>query len=235
MAQRFWPGQDPIGKRFRREADSAWRTVVGVVGDVRQESLDAPMAPQYYVPLSTLEEPPASLAFVVATTRPDEIASDARRAVASADPSLPIFSFGSLRASRLDALGGRRLALLLMSVFAAAVLSLCAAGTYGVVALSVAQRTREIGIRSALGSSRSAIVRLFVCETAGALLGGGVAGLAAWLAGAGFALSFFSGGGSQLPVVTAAFAVLAGTGLLAAYLPAHRASRIDPLEALRYE
>ena len=235
MAEKFWPGQDPIGKRFRRAESGEWRTVVGVVGDVRQQSIDSPMAPQYYVPASTLETSPTGLAFVVWTGRPDAIASEVRRAVANVDGSLPAFALGTLRGATYDALGGRRLARLLISIFAAIVLCLSVMGTYSIVALSVAQRTREIGIRTALGSTPRGIVRLLIRESSQAVFAGGIAGLAVWLAAGRRALSALGDPGLPLATGAAAALVMAGAGLLAAYLPSRRAARIDPLQALRYE
>lgn len=234
LARRFWPGQNPIGRRLREKPGGPWRAVVGVVGDVRQ-SLDLPQRAQFYVPIAQSDDAVRTMALVLETGRPSETIALARRAIAAIDPGIAVYSARPMRQVVLDALGGRRLGLLLISFFAAAVLALSIAGVQGAAAVAASGRTREIGIRTALGSPRSAVVAILLRDAVGSAAAGGVIGAVAAAIGLA-ALGTVLPGARFSPVFAAASgAAVVVSALFAAWVPARRASRIDPMEALRAE
>jgi putative ABC transport system permease protein len=233
-----WAGEDPIGKRVQLGgADRPWRTVVGIVGDVHHTGLDEQQAPQIYIP--EIQWIVADGAMVLAArTRgdPAALAPAVRAAIRSVDPSLPILHTATMDEVVSATAQSRRFAFVMFQVFAVVALLLAAAGIYGVLAGSVTERTREIGIRSALGASRGGLLTLVVRQ--GLLLTG--AGLAAGTVGA-LALSRFLdrmlfGVGARDPATFAAVVlVLLAVALAACWVPAWRATRVSPLEALRAE
>jgi len=236
MARRFWPRGDAIGRRFRADRPgSSWRTVVGIAGDVRQASVTASLRPAFYVPAAQADEPARSLALVVSTDRPRATAEAIRAAVRAVDPELPLGAAQPLGELVRDALGGRRLALLLMSVFAGAVVLLSAAGVHAVVAVAISRRTREIGIRMALGSSRSAVARVFVRDAGLAAGVGALAGIGAAAAGSAVLSSVLEGVRPSIGIPVAAALFLAAVALGAAWIPARRGAGVDPMTALRQD
>jgi putative ABC transport system permease protein len=237
MARRFWPGDDPVGRRFRpvSQANGPWKTVIGVVADVRQDPVAAAARPAYYVPVGQARPGVRSMAFIEVSDRPEAAVADARRRIAGIDPEAATLGAQDIRDIARNAFGGRRFAALLLAVFAAAGLALSLAGIISAVALAVARRTREIGVRMALGSSRRGLVLLFLRETA-AVCGAGVAAGFVAACGSGLLLARVLPGARFSPVEPlGAGVILVAGGLVAAYFPARRAARIDPMAALRSE
>ena len=236
LASRIWPGEDPIGKRIRMGGPSnAWRTVVGVATNIHHRGLDATESSQVYVP--ERQWPFAdNIITVVVRTRgdPATLARPVRAAAQAVDPAQPVTSLETMEQVIASSTAQRRLALLLFGAFALVALTLAVAGIYGVLAGAVAERTREIGVRSALGASPGSIVVMVLLQ--GVRLAG--VGLAIGLVGAlllgRFLQSLLYGVGSADPLTLLAVAALLATVAIAAcLLPAMRAVGIDPMTALR--
>jgi predicted permease len=235
LAQRFWPNEEAIGKRLELNDQGPWRTVVGVVRDAKEFSVDKDVPIGVYFPTEQL--PTRSMFMVVRTkTDPTPMTMTITKEIQALDPEVPAFDLRTMDARLADSLARRRFSTFLLGLFAAVALVLAAIGIYGVLAYSVNQRTHEIGIRLALGAqplniSRMVIRQSFVLVAIGTVIG---------LIGA-FALTRFMA--SLLYGVTAtdrlAFVipplVLGGVALIAGYLPARRAATVDPMIALRYE
>ena len=237
-ARRMWPGEDPIGKRVKLGAlDKPWWTVVGVTGDVRHVGLDATPDMQMYVPHRQWPYPDGLMVFVIrAAGPPTAISTAAQQAIHSIDPAQPI--------SRIVPLGdyvglsvqGRRFALILIGAFASIALVLSIVGIYGVTAYTVSQRTREIGIRAALGAQRAELFGLLLRQGMLLVLCGVVAGVLASVAFTRFLASLLFDVQPTDPLTFACVVLLlvaAAAG--ACFFPARRAMRVDPLVALRHE
>jgi predicted permease len=237
MAETCWPGQDPLGRRIRigRGEHALWLAVVGVVGDTRQTDIHQPPKPEFYRPYTQAESAPHDIV-VRAAGDPMTLAAAVAREVHALDPNLPVSDVRRMEDVASEAVARPRFQTLLLGVFAGAALLVALVGIYGVIAYSVAQRTREIGIRLALGASRADIVR--------AVMGPGfrltLAGLGAGLLGA-LATSrllaglLFGVSAIDAPVFAMVPALVLAVSLLAAYLPARRGARLDPVRALRWE
>ena len=238
VVRRFWPGQDPIGKRIKfgsPASNSPWMTIVGVVGEVKYRGLpDNPTAdPDVYLPFGDRN---SLVALAVRTAVPPaSIVTPIRSAIRAADPSIPIYGVAPM----VDLIAGQtaqsRFTMWLMGVFAAAALMLAAVGIYGVMAYLVSQRTREIGIRLALGAEGGDILRLVVGSGARLIALGIAIGVAAAFALERLVASLLFGVTAADAASGVAVAVLAGVALLACYVPAVRASRVNPIGALRHE
>jgi predicted permease len=244
-ARRFWPGQNAVGKRIRVVWEREWRTVVGVVGDVRHYALsgrapDEIMGALYmpYAQGTALDRrvPRALSLLVRSAAEPRELAGALRGLVASVNPDLPVGEARPLEAVVADSVEEPRSMMWLFAAFAGCALLLAAIGTYGVVAWAAAQRRYEIGVRVAVGATRRDIVTLVVGHSVRLVLLGLGVGVAAALA-LGRTLSTFLYGVSPADPATFAVvvAVLLGTALVAGYLPGRRAAAIDPVRALRSE
>lgn len=238
MAHQNWPEQDPLGKHIRMgRAGSAepWRTIVGIVGDVRPSPLDHSPAPTVYVPVA--QRPELASAFVVRTLGdPLALAASISGQMRSVDPDQPAYDVRSLEQVLSDNLSGIEQTARLMLVFGFSALTLAAAGIFAVMAYSVTQRTHEIGVRIALGARHIDVLRLvvgFAMKMAAVGLGIGLV-LAALLTRA---LSSALFGVVQTNVTTFALLtfLLATVAAMAAYLPARWAMKVDPMVALRYE
>jgi putative ABC transport system permease protein len=236
LARQYWPGENPVGKRMRRGSATPWATIVGVVGNVKHSDLAGDTDKGTYY--AAMLQNPAPMASVVAKTGgdPGRLAAGIRDAVSAVDPKQPVHGLKSMEALLWNSLAPRRFVVRLMGFFAAAALFLAALGLYGVIGYSVARRTREIGIRMALGAESRSVLALVLGQGL-RLAGAGVAlGLAGALAGVRLLGSQLFHAGPFDPVTFFAMAaVLMAAALLASWIPARRATRVDPLEALRYE
>ena len=241
LARRFWPGQDPLGKRLKMGAGSSpwpWRTVVGVVGDVRQTNLETGVMPEIFVVNEDNRKPAVQAMFLVVRASADRtpLAAAIRRDVASLDADQAVTNIRSLAERVSLSLAERRFHLLLITVFAFIAVSLAVVGVHGVIAYSVGQRTREIGLRVALGAQKRDIFRLIVGEGMGLAAVGVLVGLAGAMGLSRFleSLLFEIRPGDPLTFSSGAI-LLAAIAFLACWLPAMRAARVDPVVALRYE
>ncbi|MGA2536795.1 MAG: ABC transporter permease [Terracidiphilus sp.] len=251
LAQHFWPGQDPIGKRLRigtQEMDTPWLTVVGEVADVKLRSPDEPSNEQYYIPVDQEEDDAGSTAspsdlngnggyIVLRSSLPAEQMENALRStVRSIDPLLPLTHVQTMEQAVSESEAPRRFNTVLIGSFALAAVLLAVLGIYSVISFSVASRMQEMAIRMALGSQRGAIVRLVLESGAKLAAGGCVIGLGGAVAAARVMRSLLFGVSPFDPLVLG----LAAVGLLllavaASGLPALRAASIDPMRALRGE
>jgi putative ABC transport system permease protein len=234
-AKRWWPGQDPIGKRWAMasDGDPVWITNVGIAADERHWGLSQPVNPMVFVPES--QQISTALTFVVRTPLDlTQFSSAARAAVHSVDPSLPIGTVQSLDALVSSSLRSERAQTILMTVFGVMALMLAAIGIYGVMSQLVAARVQEIGVRVALGAQPGHLLRLVVLDCAWQTIAGLVAGIAAGAYLVGLAQNLLFG---ISPWDPAALGVVAATLLLSALaaclIPAMRALKVDPVRALR--
>jgi putative ABC transport system permease protein len=237
MADKFWPNQDPLGKHFaHNEEHPKWITVVGVVGDVLQYGLDQTKpAPEAYFPEYQGQSSSMSV-LVRASGNPLDQLAALRAAVRELDSQLPVDNPRELAEVVTESSSQQRFLALLLGLFAGLALVLAAVGIYGVIAYSVAQRTHELGIRIALGAGRSELLRLVLGEGLRLALAGVAVGLAAAWGLSRFLASLLYGVHATDPLTfTAVPLVLLAVALLACYIPALRATKVDPIEALRYE
>jgi putative ABC transport system permease protein len=239
LARTFWPGESPIGKRFKNggpKDKDPWITVIGVVGSVRNSGLHVEPRPQMYRPEEQASSAGMAVVLRTASGDPESLAAAARAAVHEVDRDQPVSNVKTLDQVVAESVAGRRFNLLLLSLFAALALTLSGVGIYGVTAYSVVQRTREMGLRMALGSQAGQVLRLVVGE-AGLLAGTGVLiGLLAAFGLTRVMSSLLYGVGSTDPATFAAVALgLLLIALAAACLPGLRATRVDPMVALRGE
>jgi predicted permease len=244
-ARRFWPGEDPIGKHMRVVWDTNWRTVVGVVGDVRQFDL-ANHSPDWingavYMPypqsVGLDGKLPTSMTLLVRTAADShEIESRIRELVNDLNPNVPVSEFQTMDAVVVASTSQPRSLMWLFLSFAAAALVLAAIGTYGVVSYTTAQRTFEIGVRVALGASRGSIFGLVIRQSLELVIAGVGLGAVAALALSRLLSSYLYGITPQDPLTFLAVAgLLVCIALAAGFLPARRATKVDPIVALRYE
>lgn len=245
LARQYWPDQDPLGKRIRNGSNSPWKIIVGVVAPVRHsqvagnessaEGVIGAAKGVYYYPLYQEDSPAA---FLIARTHgdPTALAATIREAVHAVDPGQPISDVKSMDQRVTLSLGPRRSAVALLTVFAVMALTLAAVGLFGLVRYNVTQRTQEIGVRMALGASPKDVLKMILGEGLRLALFGVGGGLVA-----AFALTRVMGGllygvSATDPLTFTAMAVLLTlVALFASWLPARRATRVDPLVALRYE
>ena len=234
LVRRFFGGGDPIGRRIRVDGgEESWLTIVGVVGDVAQEEVTAAPYPQIYASLA--QNPQRSVAVVLRTAGdPATLAQPARQALAAAAPGIPPRDLRTLEERVADTIAMPRVSAAVIGLFAALALALAAIGLYGVLAYSVVQRTREIGIRIALGARRAEVLGLIVRQGMRPALAGIAVGLVAALAATRVLASLLYGVTTTDPSTFVAVPLfLAAVSLLAAWLPARRAAGVDPMVALR--
>jgi putative ABC transport system permease protein len=239
MAKRFWPGEDPVGKRISTATSSGqqtqWQTIVGIVGSVRHLGLDVEPRPELYY--HTNSNPPFGPVVVIRTTGdPQRVISLARAKVRELDRDVPISNVNTMEQLVAQSVAQRRFGMFLVGIFAALALVLAVVGIYGVVSYSVAQRTNEIGVRMALGASTTDVLKLVLKQGMTlALIGVGV-GLAGTFAVTRLMIALLF---DVKPTDVATFATVSVglilVALLACYVPARRAMKVDPLVALRYE
>lgn len=235
LAKRYFPGEDPIGKQLNIEGQKAPREIVGIIGDVKQIKLDSEVKSEIYVPF--LQFPLASMSIVVrANTDPSSITSAVLSQIAVVDKDQPVFRVKTMDQYLSESMAQRRFSTILLGTFAALALTLAAIGIYGVLNYLVTQRTHEIGIRMALGAKQRDILKLVVGHGMLLSLLGIVIGIAAALFLTRIMSSLLYGVSATDPWTYIALSlVLAGVALLACIIPARRASKVDPLIALRYE
>jgi predicted permease len=242
LATRLWSTADPIGKRLKLGKPEGgpnpdWMTVIGVVGDVRHQALGAAPGPDLYKPSTQLAW--KQMHFLVRVReglKPLSLAPALRKEVAATAPEVGVFNFVSLGDEVANSLWQQRLRGWLLGFFSIVALALAAAGLYGAVAYGVAQRTREIGIRMALGATRASVLRLVLGQGMRAVAIGLVAGIGgALIVSRLFSASLFGVSGNDLTSYGVACFLLAATAGIAALIPARRAAQINPMEALRTE
>jgi putative ABC transport system permease protein len=242
MARRHWPVENPVGKRLKIFNEDSWRTVVGVVGDVKRFALEYETIPEFYLPLLQHRNESDFLlrigTFVVMQVagRPEELAEAVRQTVWSLDQNMPIQRIVTMEDRVADVFAPRRFNMLLFGLFAIIALLLAAVGIYGVIAYSVAQRTHEIGIRMALGATSHDVLWLVVRQGMLLTLIGVALGTGAALALTRILKNLLFGVSATDPTTFVGIALmLTGVAFIASYIPARRATKVDPLVALRRE
>jgi putative ABC transport system permease protein len=236
-ARRFWPNADPLNKRvkFPQNADAPWRTVVGVVGDIKTQGLDTATVPHIYLPVYQ-QSGFAMTVFLKTSSNPGNLGEALRREIQTVDRDLPVFGIQTMEHVLASSIAQRRFALEMVGAFAMVALLLAAIGIYGVTAFAVSQRAQEIGIRLALGAQRRDVLNLVLMQGMTTMLWGLASGLAGALVLTRFLRSLLFAESPIDPVTfLAVSAVLASTALVASYLPALKAMRLDPVQALRSE
>jgi predicted permease len=238
LARQAWPGKNPIGQRLWYY-DDAWLEVVGVVGDLRQGKLTDDVRPEIYVPLAqapdfTWKADDVSMALAVRTAGdPAALAGALRKAVASADPAVPVYSVATLEEIRSSLFALTRLNTILLAALGAIGLVLAAVGIYGVIAWFVSQRTQEIGLRMALGATEGKVLALVTWQAMRPVLLGLIVGLAGAAAATRAISGLLFGVTATDPATFAGVLLVLGmAALLASYGPARRAARVEPTRAL---
>jgi predicted permease len=243
LAERYWPGEDPIGKRLIRgnvpnsnpSQPRHW-TIIGVVAPVKNSSLETPVTKET-IYFSTLQLPQRNGTLVVKTAAaPAALTAPLRDAILAVDPEQPMYDVKTMDARLTEAMQGRRSPMILLTLFATIALLLAAIGVYGVLAFAVGQRTPEIGIRLALGATRTNILGLILRQGAGLVILGIVIGLAGYFATSTvIAQLLFGVGTTDLATLIIVPLTLAAVALAACLIPARRATKVDPMVALRAE
>ena len=238
FARRFFGGNDPVGTRIKQgwpEDKTPWREIIGVVNDVRMNSLQGDPTLQAYLPVQQVGQ--RSGAFVLrASTDAAALGRSLEAAVQEVEPNLPLFNIQTMDQIIEAAIGNERLTMVLLMGFAALALLMAAIGVFGVTAYSVSQRTHELGIRMALGANRGSVLALVLRQEMGACL----IGIAAGIVGAMFLASIlesllFGVTSRDAATLSVAAVVLLAVTMIACVIPAHRATRVDPVTALRLE
>jgi putative ABC transport system permease protein len=245
-ARAIFPGDDPVGKRVQlsrsRGLEQPWRRIAGVVADVRQRGLERAAGPEMYIPyrqflhFSPGQEARSMTVVLRAGVPPEQLIPSLRSELRAIDPEIPLADARTMTEGMARSVSDRQLNVVLIGAFALLALVLATVGVYGVVAYDVLERTREIGIRIALGASRRAVLSLMLFEGLKLVMTGAAIGVAAALAVTGsLAGLLFEVGTRALVVFASVAALLCATGALASYIPAWRATGVDPLTALRTE
>ncbi len=238
MARTYWPNVDPIGKRLKyggADSTAPWMTVVGVVGNVKQYALETDSRVALYTP--HLQSGAGSLSIAVRTTAgPLSLAAAVTREARALDPNLPLYDVKTMEHWLSESLARRRFAMLMLGLFAVIALLLASVGIYGVMSYTVAQRTSEIGIRVALGAQKRDVLRMIVRQGMSLAGIGIVLGLVAAIAATRLMVSLLFGVDATDPLTFIAIALLlAFVALAACWIPAWRATKVDPMIALRCE
>jgi putative ABC transport system permease protein len=235
MAKKYWPGQSPLGRRLTWGRNANWITVVGVVGDVHHRGLDADARPEMYRPYSQFPYTQPTMTWALRTAS-DPLAATtyARAAIRAVDPGLGISDIATMEQVLADSTSDRRLNMVLFALLGGLALALAVVGVYGVVAYSVTQRTHEIGVRMAIGARPADVLRLVLGEGTRLAMAGVVCGSAIAVAGGRLIRGLLFNVSATDPLTFAAVAIgLLAVALIASYIPARRATRVDPMTALR--
>jgi predicted permease len=238
LARAYWPGIDPAGRRLKLggvNSNSPWRTVIGVVGNVKQYALDTDSRVALYLP--HLQAPINSMSVAVRTTTdPHSLAAAVTREARMIDPNVPIYDVKSMEQWLSASLARRSFAMLSLGLFAMVAALLASLGIYGVMSYAVAERTREIGIRMAMGAQTRNVLKLVIKQGMSlAGIGVGIGLVMAAIMTRVMANLLFGVKASDPLTYSVIALLLAGVALLACYLPARRAAKVDPMVALRYE
>lgn len=234
-ARRFWPNQDPIGKKFRFFRETDWVQVIGVARNSKYNTLGEEPTPYIYLPLIQTPSPAVTI-FFRSSGDPRTVLSSVRSEVQAMDRNLPLTNVWPIGEVISQALWAAEFGASLLAVFAGIALILCAVGIYGVVAYSVGQRVREFGIRLALGARPLDVMLMVIRQNSVTLIIGLAAGLIAAFGGARFIVTLLYGVKGVEPLAYLGMALgLAAIGILASYIPARRAAKVDPMVALHYE
>jgi putative ABC transport system permease protein len=236
FARSFFPGEDALGKKFRIPLPDAWPVIVGIVADVHHLGLEKSASPEIYYPLRQSKIQDDGVAFVARARSLPGTATVLRNIVKKIDPNQPVFDIVSMEHQLAGSLAARKLNMILLAGFALLALALAAVGIYGVLSYSVAQRRHEIGIRMALGSDRGRVMKLVLREAVFLSLAGVIVGIAGALVLTRFMASLLYNTRASDPLtMVSVSALLITVGVVAGYVPAHRASKVDPMIALRAE
>ncbi|MBA3714200.1 MAG: ABC transporter permease, partial [Pyrinomonadaceae bacterium] len=238
MARRLFPNEDPLGKRIKfsdPSTDELWKEVVGIVGEVKHNGLDAEPYMETYVPF--LQSPRAGMSIGLRTTsEPASLTAALRQAILEIDRDQPIYGVRTMEQVLSESVASRRLSMTLFSLLAGLALLLATVGIYGVIAYTVSSRTHEIGVRVALGAQSGDVLRLILKQGLVLILSGIVVGiLAAVLLSRVLASLLFEVSATDPATFVVVPLLLVAVALLACYIPARRATKIDPMVALRYE
>jgi putative ABC transport system permease protein len=239
MAKELWPAEDPLGKRIKfpgsERNPQPWRTVVGVVSDVKQYGLDKKEPMQIYLPEAQF--PSSFMTLVVRTsTDPKSMVVAIKNEILAADPDQAVYNIQTMEQLLSESISLRQFSMMLLIIFASLALTLAAVGIYGVISYSVTQRTHEIGVRMALGAGRHDILKLVISQGMTLALAGIAIGVGASLALTRLMASLLYGvTATDAATFVSITAILLGVALVACFVPARRATKVDPMIALRYE
>ena len=240
MARQYWPNEDPVGKRMaigESSKDTSWRTIVGVARDSKHASLSEPTVPTAFIAYRQDLESWPRMGFVIkAKADPASLAPAVRTELASIDWAQPVYAIEPMDKLLTTSVAQRRFIMLLLGSLSAIALTLAMVGVYGVISFSVSERTQEIGIRMALGARAVDVLRMVLGQGMRVSLIGIVIGLSAAFGLTRLLASLlFEVSPTDLRTFSIVAAVLGAVAFLACYIPARRATKVDPLVALRYE
>jgi putative ABC transport system permease protein len=236
MARQFWPNENPVGKRLKF-GDAHWRTIVGIVGDVHHQGLAIAPEPEMYIPWGQVPNVEVRPTIVVRSfIEPASLTSALRKAVAEVDPEVPMDQVATMDQLVYGSVSEVRFRTAVISLFALLALFVASIGVYGVMSYLVSQRTREFGIRMAVGATRGAVFALILRQGAKlAAIGIAIGLVAAALFGRLIASLLYGVKPLDAATLAGVSILLAAVALFASYVPARRAANTDPMDSLRYE